>query len=369
MQRFIFTFISLLLATMAQGQIFTGKSVKFYTNKNNLEDSSHFYFEKKPDVTEWGNFDDQSGKEGNPCWPAEKFAWLNLPLGFGFIETPEGLLPVAPTFKTLKKNLKRLKLDVGFFEVDGECPPELFLKQYVEGLIPIAKPAQNPRFFLHDMNYHVLGHILTPVPIRKLMQRQTCYLLDFIEQLKKSERIKRYENQIFELIDFLIRKQAENIDMLANLHSMLTEKNFDFSNLDETQKNLCHHKLMQGTMWSYRHPSNSARLFFLSIFEDYQEKFLYGPEDKKACLEIFIEELDSYIGSKKNDPEFNELMEVEEFTTFINEFWASLFGFDSAFSKYIRENKLTNKFGKTSIDLFTERLTYLSSLHKNLSQK
>lgn len=80
----VLVFCSSFLALAALGEVFSGKSVEIHTDNTTLATSNFFYYTKKPGITDWGNFDDKSGKEGDPNWPAKKFAWLNLPLGFGY---------------------------------------------------------------------------------------------------------------------------------------------------------------------------------------------------------------------------------------------------------------------------------------------
>lgn len=293
----------------------------------------------------WSNNDDLPGPQGHCAYAPRVASMLKLPLGFGFLEDQ----PVIPTFETLDKNLKQINADVGFFEVHQELNTQQYLEKFIKGFLPISliDESKDATFFLHDMNYHVLGHFLIPRAIMELAQRQTHYLLDFIKffSTKFPELASAYPYNL--MLKKLIEYQAQTIDVgsgniILELHSIekLSHSLDDFIRIiTESRKKIKLHKhLMAITI-----PANSKETTSVEEFLNGQKDLILDLfEEEPAACSTFFQFLNTYIAAKKKyDPRFNIVLEVD---------------------KYNRNSKrMSGKHGRSAVDLFLERL---DTLHK-----
>lgn len=332
-----------------------GRSVVLHANNKSLGNSSCFLVTKKDQNSEWGHYEDKNNKQGDPNWPAQILTDLNLPLGFRFYtDKDKAKYLVIPTFNALEENLKKLGLDVEFYEADGLVPERIYLEMFIKGKIPISRIPESgdAHLFLHDMDYHALGHLLLPVKIRELAQRQMVYFLEFVDLFKKKFG---KDQKLNNWIDELITKRVINIDnSMANLLFILLDYGYDFSNLDAVAKNEIHEKLMRITAGSTLYDKGpSVELFMKAILEEYESK-----------EEVLAEELKKYIKSKKDDALFKRRIEIDVielgFDIYI---WPiTIFGYNEAKKISWKDAQYEGGYNRTAVDLFQERLNYLRNL-------
>lgn len=296
----------------------------------------------------WFNLDDKPGEQGNPHWPATIARVLGIDLGFG----NENGMPLMPDFKTLVRQAKKIAPDIGFFEVDGQLSGEEYLKAFVRGKLPIARiePNGDATFLLHDMSFHAMALALLPEEIRKLAQRQTFYLLDFIDYFSEHYQEEYKQPKFKYLMQMLIENQVKRIDVATgrltqNIYDRLRrEKSWEnfsasFMELSCLERGLFQSEFMAITSATMVGPDEkrSVKRFLKDIY--YWSWAVFDWENEYNEMQIFKEALSAYIVSQEKTFKFAHEIEI-----------------DSTDDIY---NNRPPKFGRSAVDLFIGRVNSL----------
>lgn len=267
--------------------------------------SNFFIAHKMTDKSKWFNSDDVPAPQGSPTYVAHMMTLLNLPLGFGFIDAQ----PVIPTFDTLASNLSRLALGIDFFEVEQELAGKKYLEEFAERRLPISRIDQSndATFFLHDMDYHVIGFLLLPPNIRELARWQTHYLLDFVKFFTRSfDEGKHYPYNL--MLNKMVEYQIQTIDgatgnLILSLKNLSEHsKSFEeykqtLMSLDKQGRKDLHEPLLAIT-WSPGLLSRNNVASFLADFnnllEDLFEEEVQARYFLASTLKIYIDTKNKY---------------------------------------------------------------------------
>lgn len=269
----------------------------------------------------WDDRSDVPGEQGSPHFPTKIASVLNLPLGFGYNISGS---PVLPTFEILVSNLKKVTHDVSFFEVDGELTGREYLQEFINGRLPIARIENtgDATYFLHDLNFHVSSLILLPSEIRNLAQKQTKYLLDFIDYFT-DQYPKEWAKSDFKLMmQKLLEDQVRRVDsatgiLTQELYHLLENESslYDFLNtlskMNRYEKSDLHSSLMAITDGGNRFCEKRSVKDFLEE-RKYQVLLAFEEEDITS-QRIFEIALASYIKTKESDPEFTNEIPIETY--------------------------------------------------------
>lgn len=300
-----------------------------------LEPHEGFYTVKKfNDQSSWDNREDIPGEQGDANFGAIIASKLNLPLGYGYINKE----PFIPTFETLNENLRSLKCDVSFFQSDGALSGRQYLEGFIAGMLPIARieESQDATFMLHDLNFHAPALVLMPKKIRELAQRQTWYLLDFINDFNDRYPRTGEKPQFKLMMQKLIEGQVERIDLATG-------------NLTQKLARLLKYE-----------PSTHSFLDRLSRME---------VEDRQKLHSVImsITELGDF-GEKKSVKKFLEVRKYEVLLGFDNDEQGDIIFFQKALDNYIERNEYNREFidelnaeeiVRSAVDQLIERISWL----------
>jgi Fe-S cluster assembly iron-binding protein IscA len=292
-----------------------GRSVKLVPNENS------FIVDKINPIHQWDNRDDFPGEQGNPNFPALLASKLGISIGFGYDENG---LPVIPKFDTLITQLKKIKSDATFFEVNGELSGREYLENFMNNRLPIARISDtgDATYFLHDINFHAMALILIPQKIRELAQKETNYLLDFIDYFSTQYPEEWSKPQFKLMMQKLIEDQVSQIDagtgnLVQSLY-MLLKNETSFSNflsalslMNRHEKAQLHFRLMAITGGSNGFAEERSVKECLK-----NKKYLVHrafEEENKTDQSIFEDALFAYIRSKESVPEFVNQIQVDHY--------------------------------------------------------
>jgi hypothetical protein len=333
---------------------FTGADHPFGRTVRLQSTASGYLISLMKDAQEWDSRIDFPGEQGNPHYPARISKVLELQTGFGCHPLTED--PIFPTLRQLIENINQLKHgDISFFEVKGELTGEEYLKQFIENRLPVAEIEQNgdATFYLHDLNFHSMGFLLLPRQIRELAQKQTRYLLEFIDFFKTEHPQEWKESKHRLMMQKLIEDQISRIDVGTGY---LTEGVFDLleketsfktfinslETMDSRKKSILNFLLMRITGGDVGlHEKKSAK----ESFEDKEWLVLraYERSDREG-QKFYKNALDSFIKLKKSQPDFVEEIQIDSYDD-------------------VSHGRI-GKYGTTAVDLFVDRLHELQLTHQ-----
>lgn len=306
-----------------------------------LEPFEGSYVVHKKAYSSWDNRDDVPGEQGDPHFGAQVAAVLDLSLGFGYLEGE----PVIPTFDTLMHSLRAIKSDVSFYQTQGALSGRQYLENFIANQLPIAKIDENQdaTYFLHDINFHAVSFLLMPKEVRELAQRQTRYLLNFIDDFT-NKYPRQYETPQFKL---LLRKLIESqIELLDLATGNFMQRVYLFSigepslsafirklSLVTAKSRLDFHSLIMALTDEQGYEKRSAKDFI----EARKGDFLLGlDKDEATSIRFFQDAIDAYIEEKSAEPDFIREIELAPY-------------------RNIAEGQ-----GLSAVDLFKNRLLWLN---------
>lgn len=285
-----------------------------------LSNDGFFVAKKSREHFDWDNRDDIPGEQGDPNFGPTIASALSLPLGFGYLNRS----PIIPTFETLIQNLASLKSDVGFFESPGALSGQQYLEHFIANELPIALigKKKDATYFLHDMNFHVMGFMLMPKDVRQLAQRQTSYLLDFIDDFSFRYPEKYALPQFRLLMQKLIESQIEQLDLATGnftqklfllteneqtLHEILRK----LANMNVKERLALHSLIMALTdLESGRCERRSVKDFLEVRKGDYP---LGLDADALEDIRFYQQAMDDYLERKMHEPELTEELAIDKY--------------------------------------------------------
>jgi hypothetical protein len=296
----------------------------------------------------WDSRDDVPGDQGNPHFSARITDFFGINLGFGFDSNKN---PVVPSFETLNSLVQKLDKNISFFEFAGKLTGRVYLENFIKGQLPVSRITNNgdATYFLHDLSFHAASLLLLPPKILMLAQKQTYYLLDFVDSFK-SKYPSKYSQPNFKLmLKRLIQDQIDRIDSATGLLELalfdwLHDESYqDFveflSNLDRSNLARYSSVLTRIICSDFRFGFSELRSVKEFLLD---KKYLvlraFDDSDKKD-IKFFMDALFAYI-KEQNKKEFVEEIELDFFDDP-----------DGQELKYLSK--------PTAVDLFIERIESL----------